>query len=95
MSSPFLPPWFNHPNNIRRRIHVMKLIIMQFSSWSIFLPFLSCEHGNETSGSVKGGEFLRSVEWLLASQEELSSVGLVSWFYAYASRPQKLRKHLL
>jgi hypothetical protein len=31
MSSPPHPPWFNHPNNIRRRIQVMKLIIMQFS----------------------------------------------------------------
>jgi hypothetical protein len=30
---------FNHPNNIRRRIQVMKLIIMQFSPWSTFLPF--------------------------------------------------------
>jgi hypothetical protein len=29
MSSPSYPPWFNHPNNIRRRIQVMKLIIMQ------------------------------------------------------------------
>jgi hypothetical protein len=27
MSSPPHPPWFNHPNNIRRRIQVMKLII--------------------------------------------------------------------
>jgi hypothetical protein len=24
MSSPPHPPWFNHPNNIRRRIQVMK-----------------------------------------------------------------------
>jgi hypothetical protein len=28
MSSPPHPPWFNHPNNIRRRIKVMKLIII-------------------------------------------------------------------
>jgi hypothetical protein len=39
MSSPPHPPSFNHPNNIRWRIQVMKLIIMQFSPWSIFLPF--------------------------------------------------------
>jgi hypothetical protein len=36
MSKPPHPPWFNHPNNIRRRIQVMKLIIMQFSPWSVF-----------------------------------------------------------
>jgi hypothetical protein len=41
MSSPPHPPWYNHPNNLRRRIQVMKLIIMQFSPWSIFLPFRS------------------------------------------------------
>jgi hypothetical protein len=29
MSSPPHPSWFNHPNNIRRRMQVMKLIIMQ------------------------------------------------------------------
>jgi hypothetical protein len=34
MSSPPHPPWFNHHNNTRRRIQVMKLIIMQFSRWS-------------------------------------------------------------
>jgi hypothetical protein len=28
MSRPPHPPWFNHPNNIRRRIQVMKLIII-------------------------------------------------------------------
>jgi hypothetical protein len=39
MSSPPHPPWFNHPNNISRRIQVMKVIIMQFSAWNIFLPF--------------------------------------------------------
>jgi hypothetical protein len=33
-------PWFNHPNNIRWSIQFMKLIIMQFSPWSIFLPLL-------------------------------------------------------
>jgi hypothetical protein len=31
MSIPPHPPSFNHPNNIRRRIQVMKFIIMQFS----------------------------------------------------------------
>jgi hypothetical protein len=39
MSSPPRPPLFNHPNNIQRRIQVMKLIIMQFSPRSVFLPF--------------------------------------------------------
>jgi hypothetical protein len=29
MSHPPQPPWFNHPNNIRWRIQVMKFIIMQ------------------------------------------------------------------
>jgi hypothetical protein len=28
MSSPPHPPWFNHPNNVRWRIQVMKFIIM-------------------------------------------------------------------
>jgi hypothetical protein len=32
------PPWFNHPNNIRWRIQVMKFIIMQFFPRSVFLP---------------------------------------------------------
>jgi hypothetical protein len=31
MSSPPHPPWFNHTNNIRRRIQAVKFIIMQFS----------------------------------------------------------------
>jgi hypothetical protein len=35
------PPWFNHPNNIRWRIEIMKFIIMQFSSRSVFIPFRS------------------------------------------------------
>jgi hypothetical protein len=38
MSRPPHPLWFNHPNNIRWRIQVMKFIIMQFSPRSIFLP---------------------------------------------------------
>jgi hypothetical protein len=41
MSRPPHPPWFNHPNNILWRIQVMKLIIMQFSSRPVFLPFRS------------------------------------------------------
>jgi hypothetical protein len=41
MSHPPHPPWFNHPNNIRWRIQAMKFIIMQFSSWSIFIAFSS------------------------------------------------------
>jgi hypothetical protein len=32
MSSPSHPSWFNHPNNIRRRIQVMNLIIMSKTS---------------------------------------------------------------
>jgi hypothetical protein len=31
------PPWFNHPNNIRWRIQVMKFIITQFSPRSFFI----------------------------------------------------------
>jgi hypothetical protein len=41
MSNPPNLPWFNHPNNIRRRIQAVKFIIMQLSTWSIFLPFRS------------------------------------------------------
>jgi hypothetical protein len=41
MSCPPHPPSFNHPNNIRRRIQAVKFITMQFSPWSIFLPFRS------------------------------------------------------
>jgi hypothetical protein len=41
MSSPPHPPWFNHPNNIRWIIQVVKFIIMQFSPRSVFLPFRS------------------------------------------------------
>jgi hypothetical protein len=41
MSRPPHPPWFNHPNNIRWRIQVMKFIIMQFYSRFVFLPFRS------------------------------------------------------
>jgi hypothetical protein len=37
MSSPPHLPWFNHRNNIRRRIQAVKFIIMQFSPWSVFL----------------------------------------------------------
>jgi hypothetical protein len=41
MSRPPYPTWFNHPNNIRRRIQAVKFIIMQFSPWSVFLIFRS------------------------------------------------------
>jgi hypothetical protein len=41
MSHPHHPPWFNHHNNIQWRIQAMKLIIMQFSPQSVFLPFRS------------------------------------------------------
>jgi hypothetical protein len=34
-------PWFNHPNNIRWSMQVMKFVITQFSPRSIFLPFRS------------------------------------------------------
>jgi len=37
----------------------------------------SCEHGNETSDSIKGGGICWLAEWLSASQEVLCSVGLV------------------
>jgi hypothetical protein len=40
MSCPPHPPWFNHPNNIRRRLQAMKFI-MQFSPRSVFLHFRS------------------------------------------------------
>jgi hypothetical protein len=39
----------------------------------------SCEHGNEPSGSIKCGEFLDKLSVLLASQEGLCSMDLVSW----------------
>jgi len=41
MSCPPHLPWFNHPDNIRWTIQAMELIIMQFSPWSILLPFMS------------------------------------------------------
>jgi hypothetical protein len=44
MSSPRHSPWFNHLNNIQWRIQAVKFIIMQFSSWSIFLLFRSKYH---------------------------------------------------
>jgi hypothetical protein len=39
----------------------------------------SCEHGDEPSGSIKCGEFLDQLSVLLASQEGLCSMDLVSW----------------
>jgi hypothetical protein len=41
MSHPLHPPWFSHCNNIEWRIQAVKFIIMQFSVWSVFLPFRS------------------------------------------------------
>jgi hypothetical protein len=38
----------------------------------------SCEHGNEPSGSIKCVEFLDYLNVLLASQEGLCSMELVS-----------------
>jgi hypothetical protein len=32
MPLPSHPPWFDHSSSIRRRIHIMELLIMQFSS---------------------------------------------------------------
>jgi hypothetical protein len=37
----------------------------------------SCERGNETSGSIIGGEFLGQLSILLASQEGLCSTEIV------------------
>jgi len=39
----------------------------------------SCEHGNETSGSVKRREFSWLAEWLLALQGQLRSMKLVGY----------------
>jgi hypothetical protein len=41
LSHPSHPPGFNHPNNVRWRIQAVKFIIMQFSLWSVYFPFLS------------------------------------------------------
>jgi hypothetical protein len=38
----------------------------------------SCEHGNETLGSTKGGKFLEHLSDYLASQEGLYSMEFVS-----------------
>jgi hypothetical protein len=38
----------------------------------------SCEYGNEPSGSIRGGDFFRVAEWLLASQGGFRSKELVS-----------------
>jgi hypothetical protein len=35
MFCPPQPPWFNHPTNIQWRIQSVKLIIMQYSPWSV------------------------------------------------------------
>jgi hypothetical protein len=40
----------------------------------------SCEHGNETSGSIKGREFFALLSVLLASPERLYSMNLDSLF---------------
>jgi hypothetical protein len=45
----------------------------------------SCEHGNEPSGSIKCGEFLDWLSILLASQEGLCFMELVS--YGWRSLP--------
>jgi hypothetical protein len=39
----------------------------------------SCEHSNEPSGSIKGGEFLDYLFRLLVFQEGLSSMELVNF----------------
>jgi hypothetical protein len=38
----------------------------------------SCEHGNKSSGSIKGGEFLYYLKVLLTSEEGLCSIEIVS-----------------
>jgi hypothetical protein len=43
----------------------------------------SCKHGNEPSGSIKCGEFLDSLSVLLASQEGLCSMKLVSYIVSF------------
>jgi hypothetical protein len=45
---------------------------------------LGCEHGNEPSGSIKGG----LVEYLSASQEGLCSMELVNWVHLDQYRDQ-------
>jgi hypothetical protein len=62
MSSPPHPPWFNHPNNIQQRIHVMKLIITQFSPWSIFFPFRS-KYLSQTLCSWKPSVYVPPPKW--------------------------------
>jgi hypothetical protein len=56
MSCPPHSPWFNHPNNIRWRIKVMKFFIMQSSIWSIFMSF-RCkyprQHSSQTPSKLK------------------------------------------
>lgn len=41
MPCPFLAPWFHFPNNIWWRVHLMKLLIMQFSSFPHYFLSLS------------------------------------------------------
>jgi hypothetical protein len=40
----------------------------------------SCEHGNESSGFIKGGKFFDYLSALLVSQEGLYSMELVTYF---------------
>jgi hypothetical protein len=50
----------------------------------------SCEHGNEPSGSIKGGKFLDSLNVLLACQEALSMLqGLTQRFANCGAPPQE------
>jgi hypothetical protein len=54
-------------------------------SLSLHIVDRSCEHGNEPSGSIKGGEFISWLAvWLSASQEGLCSMELVGYsFFPY------------
>jgi hypothetical protein len=39
----------------------------------------SCEHANETSGSIKGGKYLDQLNGILASQEGLCTAEFFSF----------------
>jgi hypothetical protein len=51
----------------------------------------SCENGNEPSGSIKCGEFLDYLSVLLASQEGLCSMELVSYNFSVFERKLMFR----
>jgi hypothetical protein len=49
----------------------------------------SCEHGNKYLDSIKCGVFLEKLSVLLASQEGLCSMELVSLFYIISTKEMK------